>query len=386
MVNLSSPLTEERCHHVNTQRRRTWIGAAGALLTAALLSTGAAGTSAAAPAPTAAPAASPIVSVPVSFTVQNINRTTVACPSDGKTYTIKGHITGTAASLAKPTATTLYLHAVTQGEFYWNFNGAPNYNVANQQAANGHVSVTIDRLGYGASDKPPGLDSCMGSQADTAHQVVQALRTGAYKVGSGAPAKFSKVFLAGHSAGGLIATIESYTFRDIDGLINYAWSDTTTSAFLTTQLSKTEARCLTNAAGVGGILAPIGLGSSGTPKNYEPFGDDVAGILFHSATPQVRAAVPAPNPDPCGDLLSIPAALVADAVGVSTDTAPVLILGGENDALFPAPDMQLQALRYIASPSVTVKVFPNTAHGLNYEASHLDQVALVSSWLTARGA
>ena len=367
-----------------TNVRGTWRTAAAALLSAALLTTAAAGTSAAAgPAPAAG--STQIVSIPVSFTVHNTNRTTVACPSDGKTYTIKGHITGTKASLAAPTATTLYLHAVTQGEFYWTFNGVPGYNVANQQAANGHVSVTIDRLGYGASDKPPGLDSCFGSQADTAHQVVQALRTGSYKIGTGTPKAFGKVFLAGHSAGGLIATIESYTFRDIDGLINFGWSDTTTSAFLTTQLSKTEARCVTNALGVGGILSPIGLGSTSTPKNYEPFGDDVAGILFHSATPQVRAAVPAPNPDPCGDLLSIPAALVADSVGVSTDTAPVLVIGGANDALFPPPDLKLQADRYLASPSVTFQQFDNTAHGFNYEATHLDQVALVSSWLAVRG-
>ena len=39
----------------------------------------------------------------------------------------------------------------------------------------GHVSVTVDRLGYGASGHPPTASSvCIGSQADVAHQIVQA--------------------------------------------------------------------------------------------------------------------------------------------------------------------------------------------------------------------
>lgn len=62
------------------------------------------------------------------------------------------------SALESPDAATLYLHAVTQGEFYWRFQGVPGYDFARQQAENAHVSVTIDRLGYGASDKPPGLE------------------------------------------------------------------------------------------------------------------------------------------------------------------------------------------------------------------------------------
>ncbi|HEY2832777.1 MAG TPA: alpha/beta hydrolase, partial [Sporichthyaceae bacterium] len=64
-----------------------------------------------------------VMSIPVSFPVENTNNTSVACTSDGKDYTIRGHIVATRAALAHPDAATLYLHAVTQGEFYWNFKG-----------------------------------------------------------------------------------------------------------------------------------------------------------------------------------------------------------------------------------------------------------------------
>lgn len=317
-----------------------------------------------------------VVSIPVSFPVKNTNNTSVACTSDGEDYTIRGHIVATRAALAHPDATTLYLHAVTQGEFYWNFKGVPGYDYADQQARKGHISVTIDRLGYGASDKPPGLASCFGSQADTAHQVVQALRSGNYKSDAASPA-FKKVFLAGHSAGGLTATIEAYTFHDIDGLVNFGWADQTTSKFTAEQVADTNNRCAMSAAGT--------YSTPGAPKNYTPFGNDKAGILFSSASPEVRAAVPAPAADPCGDLLSFQDGIAADSLGVAETTVPVLIVAGSNDMLFPAPALQIQAERYSSSTRVTYKELAETAHGFGYEASHLQSVDVVDQWLRELG-
>jgi len=316
-----------------------------------------------------------VMSIPVSFPVQNTNNTTVACRSDGADYTIRGHIVATRAALAHSDAATLYLHAVTQGEFYWNFKGVPGYDYADQQARKGHISVTIDRLGYGASDKPPGLASCFGSQADTAHQVVQALRSGKYQSDAASPA-FKKVFLAGHSAGGLTATIEAYTFHDIDGLIDFGWADQTTAAFAAREVADTNKRCAESAAGL--------YSTPGAPPNYTPFGDGAAGILFSSALPAGRAAVPR-EADPCGDLLSFGGGITADSVGVSQTTVPVLIIAGGADELFPPPALQIQAQRYTSSSKVTYKELAGTGHGFGYEASHLQTVDLVDQWLHELG-
>ncbi len=315
-----------------------------------------------------------IVELPIAFSVDNTNRTSVRCASDGKPYTIRGTMVAPEAALENPESATLYLHAVTQGEFYWRFKSVPGYDFAHQQAENGNISVTIDRLGYGESDKPPGLDSCFGSQADTADQVVSAMREGDYEVGDGgSPVAFDKVFLAGHSAGGLTATIAAYSFPDnIDGLINFGWADQTTSAFTATEVADTTRRCLDG-------------GDPGTP-NYAQFGSDGDRILFHSAEPAVREAVARmTNPDPCGDILSFDEAIVADQVGIPQTTAPVLIVAGENDALFPPPALQLQGARYTGNPDVQVTQLANTGHGFNYEATHLESVALVDEWLSARG-
>jgi pimeloyl-ACP methyl ester carboxylesterase len=316
-----------------------------------------------------------VMSIPVSFPVQNTNHTSVACVSDGGNYTIRGHIVATRAALARPEAATLYLHAVTQGEFYWNFKGVPGYDYADQQARKGHISVTIDRLGYGASDKPPGLGSCFGSQADTAHQVVQALRSGKYSSDAASPA-FRKVFLGGHSAGGLTATIEAYTFHDIDGLIDFGWADQTTAAFAAEEVSDTEKRCAESAAGL--------YSTPGAPANYTPFGDGAAGILFSSASQAVRAAVPRES-DPCGDLLSFGDGITADYTGVSQTTVPVLIIAGATDELFPPPALRIQAERYTSSSKVTYKELPDTGHGFGYEASHLQTVDVVDQWLHELG-
>lgn len=316
-----------------------------------------------------------VVSIPVSFPVVNTNHTPVLCHSDGKDYTIRGHIVATQAALAHPDAATLYLHAVTQDESYWNFTAVPGYDYAAQQADNGQISVTIDRLGYGDSDKPPGLGDCFGSQADTAHQVVQELRSGNYQSAGASPA-FQKVFLAGHSAGGLIATIEAYSFHDINGLIDFGWADGAVSAFLVEEVAYTETHCAESALGL--------YNYPGAPKNYLPFGNGAAGILFHTATPAVRAAAPR-DADPCGDLLSFPAGITADLVGVSTVKVPVLLIAGGSDELFPPPALKLQASRYLSSPSVTYEQLPDTGHGFNYEASHLQTVAIVNNWLNAFG-
>lgn len=327
----------------------------------------------------AAPSADAVMSIPVSFAVQNTNRTPVVCGAmaDGEDYTIRGHIVALKSTLANADAATLYLHAVTQGEFYWNFTGVKGYDYANQMARKSHVSVTIDRLGYGESDKPPGLATCFGSQADTANQVVQALKNGDYEADSGRAPTFETVYVAGHSAGGLTATILAYAFDDADGLINFGWGDQTTSEFAAAQVAETDARCIMSAAGQ--------FSTPGAPEHYTPFGNDVEGILFHSAEQKVRDAVPAPQPDPCGDLLSFQDGIAANAVGVSMTTVPVLIIAGAEDKLFPPPALEVQARRYVSSPEVTYELLDETAHGFAYEATHLDSVNLVDTWLNERG-
>ena len=100
---------------------------------------------------------------------------------DGGTYTVRGHLT--APKKGKRSGVTLYLHGLGLGEWLWNFQPVKSYNFVAGMARAGHASVSVDRLGYGASDKPPdGKSLCIGSQADVAHQIVGQLKAGSYTV------------------------------------------------------------------------------------------------------------------------------------------------------------------------------------------------------------
>src|SRR5947208_11291228 len=168
--------------------------------------------------PAAAARTSKVVTRGVAFSVQNIDRSKLACTTDGASYQITGHLTGPRSALAassrkRKSAATLYLHGLGFGEWFWNFAAVPGYDYAAAQAKAGHVSVTIDRLGYAASGHPDGNKSCIGGQADIAHQVIQALRKGTYSVAGGKAVRFTRIALAGHSAGAEIAMLEAYSFN-----------------------------------------------------------------------------------------------------------------------------------------------------------------------------
>src|SRR5947207_9534731 len=161
-------------------------GLAGLVWTGLLLGLGAAHAS-----------AQSAVEIPVSFQVQNTDTSKPPCNSglpDGATYTIRGHISGPQAALSSDRArtVTLYLFGYEAGEWNWDLKGVPGYDYAAEMARRGHVSLTIDELGYGASGHPAnGTETCQGAEADITHQIVQKLRHGEYTLGEDPGIEFS---------------------------------------------------------------------------------------------------------------------------------------------------------------------------------------------------
>ncbi|MCZ2402241.1 alpha/beta hydrolase [Paenarthrobacter sp. Z7-10] len=316
-------------------------------------------------------------SVPISFQVKNVNRSKVACASDGKTYTVRGHLVGPADMLrsGRTNAVTLYLHGLSFGEFFWDFQQAQGYDYAANQAAQGQVSVIVDRLGYNSSDKPNGNNICVGSRADIAHQMVQALRSGNYQVNpSGHGPRFSKVVLAGHSYGGQIVQLEAYSFHDIDGLIVISYADRIQSALL-----KANAAYATKVCAAGGLR----VGATG-PSGYAPFGPPAGApkALFHSADPRVEAAaLQLLTIDPCGDVASFAKAVKVDLANVRSIRVPVLVIAGGSDALFPPPAVPNQAALFTGSHSVSTTTLPGSAHAVAFERAHNQLVSSVANWL-----
>jgi pimeloyl-ACP methyl ester carboxylesterase len=309
----------------------------------------------------AAPVSLPVQSRAVSFPVRNTNRSMVPCDSDGAAYMIVGHLVAPAARRGDggtAGAVVLDLHGLGFGEFFWSFDAAAGYDWARALAARGVVSVVIDRIGYGLSGRPPGEQSCIGAQADVAHQIVQELRSGSYALDGGDAPRFGRVALAGHSAGGAITQIEAYSFHDVDGVMVLSYADLGPSVRTLGALTQAVLTCL----------------GGGSPPGHAPFGRsdaDFQALMFHDADPRVIAAVTAMrNPEPCGDDASLLPAIATDVREVPRIAVPVLLLIGDHDAVFPPP-MALESQRrlFAGSHDVTAVTIPDTGHAVTVERS-----------------
>ena len=326
-------------------------------------------------------------SVEATFTIRNTNTSQFACTSDGVQYTVKGHITGPASALAaaskkkkakkRPRGVTLYLHGLGLGEWFWNFQPVAGVNYALQQARAGHVSVTVDRIGYGLSGHPDGNQSCIGSQADVAHQFVQALKTGSYAVSVGKAKKYKRVALAGHSAAGEISILEAYSYKDINALVVVGFSFSNLAA---ANIAFGNQRNVCQAGGI----PPATVGAA----NYAFFGQTPAEFeqtMFHSATKAVRAAaVPLHNPDPCGDNLSLTDAINQQRAGVGKIKVPAVVVCGDSDFLYASFGCDAQAERFGSKDkrSITIK---NAGHALPLEATAKTFREKLGNWLSRRG-
>jgi pimeloyl-ACP methyl ester carboxylesterase len=309
-----------------------------------------------------------VTSLPVAFQVKHTNTTPVPCTPDGATYTVRGHITGPRSSLGRGDpararrGATLYLHGLGVAEWLWNFPLA-RYSHARGMARAGHVSVTIDRLGYGASDLPPsGKSVCIGSQADIAHQIIGQLRTGSYTASNEPGLKFRRVALAGHSASGQISITEASTYRDVKALVVVGFS------FSNLPRGNNEFGFQRIACDKGGD--PLLTAPESPRTDYAYFGRSEAAlrsIMFRSAPPAVQdAAAKLRRPDPCGDNYSLIPAIQRQPGIVGKVKVPVLVICGRNDVLYAPFGCEAQADRFAKGRTL---LLGNTGHGVPLERS-----------------
>jgi pimeloyl-ACP methyl ester carboxylesterase len=310
-----------------------------------------------------------IVDLSVRFPVENVNRSLVPCLTDGKHYTLSGHIVGPLAAMHSGAAATLYLHGAAVPEATWRMP-VPGYDYGFEQAKLSHISVTVDRLGYGKSPTPNGLMTCFGGQADMAHQIILQLRTGSYT--ASAPIRFGRVALAGHSNGQQVAQIEAYSFGDIDALVVGGWGDPgPANVSDLVVLAPTFEKCAT-----GGEPKRPGEpgGYAYTFKNME------REILFYNAEEAViRAYIARHERDACD------AAVVTEgpvsAVMLASVRVPVLLFYGLNDAGWPSGTGTRQRMFFTGSNDVTLFELANSGHMIMLGRTAPTFRARVSDWL-----
>src|SRR5436305_13940831 len=86
--------------------------------------------------PVARAAGQSVVELPVSFQVVNSDTSQDPCVSDGRSYTIRGHITGPESALrgSPPPPITMYLYGYEGGEWNWDLKGVRGYDYAAELA------------------------------------------------------------------------------------------------------------------------------------------------------------------------------------------------------------------------------------------------------------
>ncbi|UAK30527.1 alpha/beta fold hydrolase [Nocardia asteroides] len=125
-----------------------------------------------------------------------------------------------AGSLCTPTAhatdTVMVLIAGSNyNHTYWDFPYAPEtYSFRRAMNAAGIATLVVDRLGNGASTRPPSTQVTASVSARALHDIVQALRRGL----AGAP-PFGTVVTGGHSLSSGIDVLEASTYQDVDGVL-----------------------------------------------------------------------------------------------------------------------------------------------------------------------
>lgn len=324
-----------------------------------------------------------LVDVPVSFQVDNVNRTQVPCTPDGKRYPIAGHLMAPRSVLDRGTrSVAIYLHGIEISDRYFRYRGVPGYDFQTEMAELGHASVVVDRLGHGDSGLPPAGATCVGAQADAAHQVVDELRSGDYKLANAKGLAFKKVALAGHSFGSYMAEIAAMTFRNEDALVLMAFAaEGIDKALLADRQSRGEAGSCT--AGNGFEKRP------GGPTGYAflwPDRDQWGTDTFFNAVPKiVEESKDLRERSPCGDInSSVPAAFVEPGQ-YNQITAPVVMIFGKQDALFPPPAAQNHRTLFTGSNDVTLHEIDGAGHTLMLQRTAPEFRRKLSDWLSARG-
>jgi pimeloyl-ACP methyl ester carboxylesterase len=271
-------------------------------------------------------AAATLIDVPIRFTVRDVNRTPLHCPTSGRTYTVEGRLVAPASGIGS--AATLYLSGVIfSGLFEFHNDLVPGYNFTRELAKLGHTSVVIDRLGYGKTRPYPrdGRSVCLGALADSVHQVITALRTGRYSAG-GDPKAFRRVAVGAYSLGGVIAELEQASFRDQSALALISWADQGFSNF------GTAPSYVVSSCSPGRAKAPGG--TKGYLRVLPP--EKVPPLLSRAADPRMVATFRSHEElDPCGQQLTGYKWFTGLAqMAWPRITIPVLVIYGHYDVLF----------------------------------------------------
>jgi pimeloyl-ACP methyl ester carboxylesterase len=261
---------------------------------------------------------------------------------------------------ARPDATTVQLlvHGATYGRAYWDFPYQPErYSYVDAMNGFGLATLNVDLLGVGGSDHPPSVQITLPVQIAVVHELVQALRGGAFGQ------EFTEVVLVGHSLGTLLSTAVAATYpEDVDGLIATGIShgfDTGMPRLLLEIATHPANREKGRFSGLDSGYLTTRPGNRATHFYHEPSADPEV-IALDEATKQTMSI---------GEISTDAPSLVT-SLAVQ---APVLAVLGDHDALScnvitcssPASPWNLEGLLYVSAASFQQLTVLDSGHDIN---------------------
>lgn len=269
----------------------------------------------------------------------------------------------------------------TYNRSYWNWPVDPSlYSYVDKTLQAGRATVGYDRVGTGASSRPPSVSLTIISEAYVLHQIVTWLRT---SLGYG------QVNLVGHSLGSVISIQEAGTYHDasrvvVTGLLH---APNVGAGFGTTLASLLYPAALDPQF----VLQGLDVGYLTTMP-----GDRGADFYSASADPTVvgydeghKDVVPTTDLATLASTWALPAGTNAS----DSITASVLVVIGEQDAIFctdpPALDcsdqndlLATEQPYYASASSISIDTIPNTGHDIALHPSADSSFAQINQWIT----
>jgi pimeloyl-ACP methyl ester carboxylesterase len=270
----------------------------------------------------------------------------------------------------------ILIHGGTYDRTYWDFPFEPErYSYVRAATAAGFATLSLDRVGSGASSHPDPGALTLHTGAHTVHQVVQRLRRGDLIVPGLGRVRGERVMLVGHSLGSFIASIESATYNDVDGVILSGYSHTLGPGVA--QAISTTAPALLDPKFASAGLAPGYLTTLPGTRGGNFYFVDRADPAVIAVDEQLKQTVTIGE---LGDIVpSLPATL-----GM---TAPALVVVGDLDTIAclapscsASGSLDGEKLNYGNPSCVEIVNRPSTGHNLNLQLDAPEWFAIAAAW------
>jgi pimeloyl-ACP methyl ester carboxylesterase len=150
-------------------------------------------------------------------TCRDIHIPVSLAPGGTRNQSVYGELCTPAGS--HPRMIQVLVHGVTYDHNYWDLPGfGGRYSYVKHTVARGYAALAIDRIGIGRSSHPLSALVTVDSDAETLHQVLQAVRSSGFPGGA-----YPRVVLVGHSFGTLVSELELSKYHDAEGIIATGW-------------------------------------------------------------------------------------------------------------------------------------------------------------------